>query len=163
MRTKIVWIAYRGGMPAPTKLTKLPLGPTGEAVAANVKRLMETQNLTFVALADRLQKCGRPIPTLGLRKIVAETRRVDADDLAALAFALGVSPSTLLYLWAVRDDELVAVTAAGDMSSLRAWAWLIAELPPHADDDMMAFFARAWPTWVRRNVEILKAAHGDGQ
>ena len=150
-------------MPAPTKLTKLPLGPTGETVAANVKRLMDAQNLTFVALAEKLEKAGRAIPTLGLRKIVAETRRVDADDLVALAFALGVSPATLLYPWAIRDDELVAVTAAGDVSSLRAWAWMVAELPPHADDDMMAFFARAWPAWVRRNVEILKAARGDDQ
>ena len=80
----------------PKKLTKNPLGPSGRAVAANIRRLLDEQNLKFVDLANRLKDLGRPIPPLGLRKIVGETRRVDADDLVALAVALGVSPVSLL-------------------------------------------------------------------
>lgn len=146
-------------MPAPKKLTKLALGPSGVTVARNVKRLMESRGLTYVALAERLDSIGRPIPTLGLRKIVGLTRRVDADDLVALAVALGVTPVTLLYPPEPTDDVLVEVTGAGEMVSHLAWGWLVARMPL-LGDDAMEFFARAWPEWVRRQAEVIR---GDDQ
>lgn len=62
-----------------------------------MKRLREDQRLTFVELADRLSKIGRPIPVLGLRRIERGERRVDVDDLFSLAEVLGVEPIALLY------------------------------------------------------------------
>lgn len=52
--------------------------------------------MQYKELAERLVQIGRPIPALGLRRIEAGERRVDADDLVALAIAFGVSPLTLL-------------------------------------------------------------------
>jgi transcriptional regulator with XRE-family HTH domain len=66
-------------------------------VRANLQRLREAQNLGFTKLARILdEEIGRPIPELGLRRIESGDRRVDVDDLMALAAALDVSPATLL-------------------------------------------------------------------
>ncbi|WP_018762412.1 helix-turn-helix domain-containing protein [Arthrobacter sp. 135MFCol5.1] len=73
---------------------KNPLGPTGEIVRKNVIRLRG--GMQYKELAERLVQIGRPIPALGLRRIEAGERRVDADDLVALAVAFGVSPLSLL-------------------------------------------------------------------
>jgi transcriptional regulator with XRE-family HTH domain len=73
---------------------KNPLGPTGETVRKNVIRLRG--GMQYKDLAERLVAIGRPIPALGLRRIEAGERRVDADDLVALAVAFGVSPLTIL-------------------------------------------------------------------
>jgi transcriptional regulator with XRE-family HTH domain len=75
---------------------KVPLGPTGLQVQHNVKRLREAKGLTYTELSARLSALGRPIPVLGLRRIEAGERRVDADDLIALARVLGVPPVLLL-------------------------------------------------------------------
>ena len=98
---------------------------------------------------DRLSQIGRPIPPLGLRKIVAETRRVDADDLMALAVALGVSPITLVIPDTARADTEVAVTglaAPFDVESL--WEWLTARGPLRYGNEF-EFFSRAWPRWLQ--------------
>lgn len=73
---------------------KNPLGATGETVRRNVVRLRG--GMQYKELAERLAALGRPIPALGLRRIEAGERRVDADDLVALAVAFDVSPLTLL-------------------------------------------------------------------
>ncbi|MDO0973794.1 helix-turn-helix domain-containing protein [Mycolicibacterium frederiksbergense] len=130
-------------------LTKNPLGPSGKAVAANVERLRNAQNLTFAALSERLERLDRPIPTLGLRKIVAETRRVDADDLVGLAAALGVSPVTLLMPPSTTGQDEVAVTGVDyPISASALWKWLRADYPMQGDDRIRwVFFAAAWPEW----------------
>lgn len=74
-----------------------PLGPAGEALRQNLKRIRsEERRLTFVELSKRLDALGRPIPVLGLRRIEAGERRVDVDDLMALAEALGTPPVLLI-------------------------------------------------------------------
>ncbi|WP_155850191.1 helix-turn-helix transcriptional regulator [Arthrobacter sp. Br18] len=73
---------------------KIALSGTGETVRRNVKRLRG--GMQYKELAERLAYLGRPIPTLGLRRIEAGERRVDVDDLAALSIVFGVSPLTLL-------------------------------------------------------------------
>ncbi|MGV0578105.1 helix-turn-helix transcriptional regulator [Mycolicibacterium elephantis] len=62
----------------------------------NVKRLRESLNLGLRALSSRLADTGRPLTHTALDKIERGTRRVDVDDLMALAVALEVSPATLL-------------------------------------------------------------------
>lgn len=85
---------HSGFMSTKDTAKKLPLGPTGERVAENVKRLRGS--MQYKELAEKLEVAGRTIPTLGLRRIEAGERRVDADDLTALAIVFGVSPLTLL-------------------------------------------------------------------
>lgn len=77
-----------------SKEAKSIVGPTGETVRANVRRLRG--GMQYKELAEKLAAVGRPIPALGLRKIESGGRRVDADDLMALAVVFGVSPLALL-------------------------------------------------------------------
>jgi transcriptional regulator with XRE-family HTH domain len=71
-------------------------GDTGHVVAAQIRRLRDEKRLSLQELSDRLAAVGRPILPSGLSKIEQGTRRVDVDDLVALADALGGVPSQLL-------------------------------------------------------------------
>jgi transcriptional regulator with XRE-family HTH domain len=71
-------------------------GEVGHTVAAQVRRIRESERLSLQALSDRLAALGRPILPSGLSKIEQGTRRVDVDDLVALAAALETVPSRLL-------------------------------------------------------------------
>jgi transcriptional regulator with XRE-family HTH domain len=133
---------------------KNPLGPTGDTVAANVQRLRKDQHLTFAALAERLSEIGRPIPPLGLRKIEKGDRRVDADDLVALAVALGVSPTSLLMPNTESVDDAVVVTGYSDhLSAGRAFAWFGGTFPISAEEPWANFIAHAWPRWYWERFE----------
>jgi transcriptional regulator with XRE-family HTH domain len=96
---------------------KIQLGPTGEAVMRNVKRLREGRRMTFVELSERLGGLGRPVPVLGLRRIERGERRVDVDDLFALSVVLRVSPLTLLLPWPDDPSEVVEITGIGSMTA----------------------------------------------
>lgn len=134
-------------------LTKNPLGESGHVVAENVERLRVQQNLTFAALAKRLEDIDRPIPTLGLRKIVAKIRRVDADDLVALSLVFGVSPVTLLMPGmpgAADRSAKVAVTGISHpVYAEELWHWLKAQPgpPSWASVSGPLFKANALPAW----------------
>jgi transcriptional regulator with XRE-family HTH domain len=144
----------------PTKaLTKNPLGPTGHAVAANVERLRKDQNLTYAALSERLGQIDRPIPPLGLRKIVAETRRVDVDDLLGLAVALNVSPISLLIPHdTASPNDMIEVTGVDSPEeAAEVWKWLGAHGPLGSAASGIAwldFARRAFPQWrLRQAIE----------
>lgn len=100
------------------------LGPTGEQVAANVATLRNSRGLSTTQLSKLLERLGRPIPPTGITKIEKRTRRVDVDDLMALAAALRVSPSRLLFVASDRSEETVEVTGFGEVSCRDAWDWL---------------------------------------
>ncbi|MEA2202977.1 MAG: hypothetical protein QOI89_3690, partial [Solirubrobacteraceae bacterium] len=72
------------------------LGPTGAGVAQRVNELRHARKLTLRDLAGKLRELGRPIQLSALSKIEKGQRRVDTDDLVALALALGVSPDSIL-------------------------------------------------------------------
>lgn len=135
-------------------LTKNPLGPTGRAVAANIDHLRKEANMTFVGLSEELKSFGRPIPPLGLRKIVAETRRVDADDLMALAVVFNVSPASLLMpnLSTVEKDELVHITGwHKPITASVIWRWLMAARPLVWGTGG-TYVDRALPKWERERL-----------
>jgi hypothetical protein len=75
---------------------KKPLGTAGHNVRRNISRLRQERRFTYVELSELLTASGRPIPVLGLRRIEHGERRVDADDLVALAAVFGVAPELLL-------------------------------------------------------------------
>lgn len=149
---------------------KNPLGPVGHALAANVKNIRESQRLTFVALSERLNDVGRPIAVLGLRRIERGERRVDADDLLALANALGVNPVDLLVSADANDSAVYYVTPKTAISAKTARDWIggigflnppndpaeladaLRWLPPHR----AAVLNRSW--WSReREAEQIRA------
>lgn len=99
---------------------------TGEAVRENVRRLREGQNLTYAALSRRLDEIGRPIATLGLSRVEAGERRVDSDDLVALALALRTTPAYLLMPDTPDEEDVVASTAVPEISARELWDWLVA-------------------------------------
>lgn len=151
----MISIAYAFYMTAEEPKKKNPIGSTGKTVAVNVKRLREDQRLAFTDLAAILDKIGKPIPTLGLRHIEADKRRVDSDDLVALSVALGVSPVTLLMPWTADPDDLVDITGYDHpVPAYTLWRWLIGAMPVEheaSDEALMArFFQRkARPGWVK--------------
>lgn len=149
-------------MPDDQTKKKNPLGVIGETVADNVKRLRDSQGLAYTELAARLEQIGRVIPTLGLRKIESYERRVDADDLVALAAALGVSPVTLLMPAGVAADNVTTVCGA-DFTAATLWEWLIAEWPFPGRSGLAEFFARALPPWKLAVVERRITSRHDGQ
>jgi 8-oxo-dGTP diphosphatase len=95
----------------------------GDYVVENLKQLREARKLTYRELSDRLSQLGRPIPTLGLARIEKGDRRVDADDLVALALALGVNPSALLLPRTGHNTDEVELTSGQRASALDAWDW----------------------------------------
>lgn len=146
---------------APKALTKNPLGATGKAVAANIEHLRKEAGMTFVGLSEELARFDRSIPPLGLRKIVAETRRVDADDLMALAVVFNVSPASLLMpnLATVAKDDLVHITGwRKPITASVVWRWLMAARPL-AWGAGGTYVDRALPPWEReRLLAAMKAA-----
>jgi transcriptional regulator with XRE-family HTH domain len=78
----------QGKMPAP--------GPLGCNLIANVERLRRARGLSLRKLSVALDEAGRPVPPLGLSRMAHGERRVDVDELVALAEVLDVTPDVLL-------------------------------------------------------------------
>ncbi|MFC9766612.1 helix-turn-helix domain-containing protein [Rhodococcus jostii] len=98
---------------------KNPLGPIGELAAGNVKRLREHHRLSYAELSRRLIELGRPIAPLGLSRIESGERRIDADDLVALAITLHVSPLAIIL-----PTESSKLTPDGESYDQREiWEW----------------------------------------
>jgi transcriptional regulator with XRE-family HTH domain len=66
------------------------------AVAHNVKALREARGLTQTDVSDRMGAIGRPLLPTGVLKVEQGNRRVDVDDLVALALVFDVPPDELL-------------------------------------------------------------------
>lgn len=73
-----------------------PLGPAGNNVRRNIRRLREQRFWSYREVEERLARAGRVIPTLAQSAIDAGERSVDADDLVALATVFDVGVEDLL-------------------------------------------------------------------
>ncbi|MFD8839843.1 hypothetical protein [Streptomyces griseofuscus] len=73
-----------------------PLGPAGNNVRRNVRRLRERRGWGYGHVEERLAREGRAITTLGLSAIDSGERLVDVDDLVALAAVFGLDVEELL-------------------------------------------------------------------
>lgn len=110
---------------------KIPPGPAGKRVAERVKKLRTASGLTFKEVSERLDALGRPIPVLGLSRLERGERRVDADDLIALALALDVTPNRLML---PDVDARTSASAHGLTPAVRGrpqelWSWAQGEEP----------------------------------
>lgn len=89
---------------------RVEIGLTGETVRANIKRLRREREMTLRDLADHMSRVVRPMAHNTISEIERGARRVDVDDLMALAEGLNVSPIALLMPKTDTKDELVQAT-----------------------------------------------------
>lgn len=122
----IILLCYHSCMSTQPDQRRNPLGAIGDTVRANVARLRG--GMQYKELSERLADLGRPIPTLGLRRIEDGNRRVDAGDLVALAVALDTTPTALL-LPHVDDGDAISLTAHHEVSVGAAWEWALGKHP----------------------------------
>lgn len=73
-----------------------PLGPAGNNVRRNIRRLREHHRWSYREVEERLAQAGRAIPVLELSAIDTGERHVDVDDLVALATVFELSMEELL-------------------------------------------------------------------
>lgn len=108
---------------------------------------------SFARLSRELTKAGRDIPALGLGRIEAGIRRVDVDDLTALAVVFDVSPVSLMMPHTDDDhpDSYVQLTGTEKVPGHRAWGWLTGSYP--LSGSVLAFFNHALPSWERNTLE----------
>lgn len=97
-------------------------GPTAKRVGENVKRIRRARNLDQKDVSALVGSLGRPMLPTVLSKIERGERRVDVDDLMAIAEALNVSPAALL-LPPTFGDDLVSLSEDHQVTSHTAWRW----------------------------------------
>jgi transcriptional regulator with XRE-family HTH domain len=120
----------------------------GDIAARNVRALRDRRRLTVRELSQRLGDLGRPILPSGITKIEQGGRRIDVDDLAALAVALNTSPAFLL---SPADDEKVHVVPSREDTGIWIGGFLRGETPLVED-------ARGEDELRRRTDEFMEGA-----
>lgn len=99
--------------------------PVGARIGSNVRRLRLEEGLELRKLSDQLAEVGHPISLGQLSKLELGQRRVDVDDLVALAMVLNVTPSRLLLPKPTEDEgEVVSLTPHVSVPWRRAWQWM---------------------------------------
>jgi transcriptional regulator with XRE-family HTH domain len=141
---------------------------TGRTAAANLARIRKSKQLSLKDIEEQLARRGRRISFSGLSKIENGDRRVDVDDLMALALVLDVSPLALLL--PISDpDETTEVTGANGSVGV-FWEWATGQYSL-AGDEERNFQARSLPGWLsvesnyetkKARLELVYAARGDG-
>lgn len=113
--------------------TPRPIGTANERVATTIRRIRREQELTTQALSWRLGQLGHQIAATGITKIEKGQRRVDVDDLVALAVALGVTPNTLLLpeveIPFSRERRYQLTGNGAELRAEEIWAWALGERP----------------------------------
>lgn len=98
------------------------VGPAGEVLAANIKRVRTAQRLGIAELSRKLTDIGRPIPEIGLRRIEVGERRIDVDDLLALSYVLQVAVVDLLVPKDMNDEPYpITADEIYTAGSVRDW------------------------------------------
>ena len=83
---------------------------------------------TILIAARLAQGLGRFMHASGISKIEQLDRRIDVDDLVALAVALDVSPNRLL-LGAAADSTELELTPSAAYPADEAWLWALGAVP----------------------------------
>ena len=123
-------------------------GPVATHVSRNLGELRRKRGMSLAQLSEAMTDiAGRPILASGLGKIETGERRVDVDDLVALAMALDVSPVRLLLPRPQpeapgghedRAEDLLhrdpgpndyVLPSGGSTPLTRVWSWAVGEEP----------------------------------
>lgn len=73
-----------------------PPGITNKHVAANIRAARQAIGMDLQTLSRALGAAGRKLSTSGISKVENGDRRVDVDDLTAIAYVLRTTPAHLL-------------------------------------------------------------------
>jgi transcriptional regulator with XRE-family HTH domain len=138
-------------------------------LAANIARVREARRLSYIELSRELSKAGRPIPELGLRRIEKGERRVDFDDLMAIAYVLRVCVVDLAVSNEATDEPyFVTPTNRYESASVREWiAGASVILVPIQDPGIFAsprtvmFDALQWMPKARRAHVLRNVLHAE--
>lgn len=133
------------------------LGPTGQRVGQRLRELRQERGLTLAALEEKLADLGRPILLSALSKIEKGQRRVDVDDLVALAQALDVSPNLLILPSPHGPEVEVALTESTSLDVDAAWTWAVKDRPPSKSARGIfisySHHDEAWASWMASCLE----------
>ena len=121
-------------------------GEVHDVVRANIERIRRSRGWTLQNLSDRMTGAVQ-LDAPALSRVETGARRVDTDDLLAIAAALDVSPLALLLPSQVSPYELVNVGGTA-LESRLLWEWGIGQ-HPITDLDTRGFQARSLPWWFR--------------
>lgn len=140
------------------------IGPIGERLGDQVRRVRLDRGLTQSELSESLGRLGRPIPTASIGRLESGGRKVDVDDLMAIAYALDVSPLALLLPFTQTPDETIrpAGSVGREMDAASAWQWAVGDAPHRYDslnrDSQMAewseFRGRSKPWWLKVSAPV---------
>ncbi|MGY1705523.1 helix-turn-helix domain-containing protein [Geodermatophilus sp. SYSU D00697] len=120
----------------------------GARIGQRIRDLRHARGLDLRGLSEKLAEEGRPIKLGQLSKLELGQRRVDVDDLVALAVVLNVSPNQLLMpATSGRDDDTVSLTPGHSrVPWQRAWQWACGDLwlddeqRPTTDDEEIDWY-----------------------
>jgi transcriptional regulator with XRE-family HTH domain len=91
-------------------------------LAANIKRVREAQRLSLAELSRLTSEAGWEVPLIALRRIERMERRIDFDDLLALAYVLRVAPVDLMVPNTATDEPYpVTATIEIEADTVREW------------------------------------------
>lgn len=99
------------------------IGPTGETVAFNLRRIRTGAGRDLRTLSSALKSRGIALSASALSKIENLQRRVDVDELVAIALELGVNPNALLFPPAATEFWYVNVTGSAEIPADKLWDW----------------------------------------
>ena len=119
--------------------------------------------ITQGELSSRLEALGRPIPTASIGRLESGDRRVDVDDLMALAVALEVSPVALLLPFTDSPGTEVDASFGRKHMAIVLWQWATGAAPLRGpghmtDENFVAFRERSHPWWLKVDASLDEAA-----
>lgn len=125
-----------------------PAGITHEHVSANIRAARQAIGLDVRTTSRLLTEAGRKLSPSGISKIENGDRRVDVDDLTALAYALRTTPAALL----TPPDAATAVTGVPEQyteEEIRAWITGVVKL---TTEDLVQY-------WKEQRFLAISSAH----
>lgn len=112
----------------------IDFGPTGATAGRNVRRARNARGLSVYRLSELMTKAGRRINPDAISKLERGERRIDVDDLVALAIVLGVPLASLILPVEAEPTDMVEVTGGGMVPASQAWRWALGIGPLHEGD-----------------------------
>jgi transcriptional regulator with XRE-family HTH domain/tetratricopeptide (TPR) repeat protein len=129
--------------------------PISLRVRERLDQLRRERRLTLKALSARLGDLGRPMSISTLSKISNGGRRVDVDDLVALALALDVSPNKIIFPAEASLDTEVDLSRGRTPYAKRSSQRTIKDNPVGRADIFVSYVDtdEAWAAWIGTQLE----------
>lgn len=117
-----------------------PAGITNTHVAHNIRTARQAIGMDLRTMSERLESIGRKLSTSGISKVENGDRRVDVDDLTAIAYLLRTTPAALL----TPPDEGTELTGLpGDYLPEEIEKWTRGELTL-TPEGLLAYWQQEW-------------------